>query len=84
MGTPSEETLGLYREGDSDGAPGVAGLRGPFDLPEALGANHDGKATTFIGHPYPSPDHLRPARRTERALREPEGPSTTPYVRESL
>ena len=89
MGTASEETLWLYREGYPDGALRVTGLRGLLDLPEALGADHDGKATTFVSHPHPSPDHLpdhlRPARRTEKALREPEGrPSSTPYVRKSL
>jgi hypothetical protein len=85
MGTASEEPLGLYREGDLDGALGVTGLRGLLDLPEALGADHDGKATTFVGHSDPGPDHPRPARRTEKALREPEArPSSTPYVRKSL
>jgi hypothetical protein len=85
MGTASEETLGLYREGDLDSAPGVAGPRGLLYLPEALGANHDGKAPVPVDHPDPSPDHLRPAPRTEKALREPEGrPSSTPYVRKSL
>jgi hypothetical protein len=88
MGTASEEPLGLYREGDPNGALRVTGLRGLLDLPEALGADHDGKATTFVDHPDPSPDHLRPARRTrrtEKALREPEvRPSSTPYVRKSL
>src|SRR5918993_807195 len=73
METASEEPLGLYREYYLDGALGVTDLRGPLDLPEALGANHDGKATTFVGHPDPSPDHLRPARRTEKALPKPEG-----------
>src|SRR5687768_5571183 len=82
MWTASEETLGLYREGDSDGASGVTGLRGLFDLPEALGTDHEGKATAFVDHPDPSPDHLRPSRRAEKALREPEGhPSSTPYAR---
>jgi hypothetical protein len=85
MGTASEEPLGLYREGDPDYALRVTGLRGLLDLPEALGADHDGKATTFVDHPDPGPDHLRPTRRTERALREPEGrPSSTPYDRKSL
>src|SRR5215211_2193758 len=85
MGTASEEPLGLYREGDPDGASGVTGFRGLLDLPEALGTNHDGKATTFVDHSDSSPDHLRPSRRTEKALREPEGrPSSTPYVRKSL
>ena len=85
MGTASEETLGLYREGDSDGASGVTYLRGLLDFPEALGPDHDGKATTFVGHPDPSPDHLRSARRTEKALREPERhPSSIPYLRKSL
>jgi hypothetical protein len=85
MGTASEEPLGLYREGDPDGALRVTGLRGLLDLPEALGADHDGKATTFVDHADPGPDHPCPARRTERALREPEGrPSSTPYVRKSL
>ena len=85
IGTASEETLGLYREGDTDGASGVADLRGLLDLPEALGADHDGEATIFVDHLDPSPDHLRRARRTEKALREPEGrPSSTPYVRKSL
>jgi hypothetical protein len=82
MGTASEEPLGLYREGDPDGALRVTGLRDLLDLPEALGADRDGKATTFVDHPDPSPDHPRP---TEKALREPEGrPSSTPYVRKSL
>jgi hypothetical protein len=82
MGTGSEETLGLYREGDPDGALRVTDLRGLLDLPEALGADHDGKATTFADHPDPSPDHLR---RTEKALCEPEDrPSSTLYVRKSL
>src|SRR5918999_6167333 len=77
-GTASEETLGLYREGDSDGASGVTDLRGLLDLPEALGADHDGKATSFVDHPDSSPDHLRPVRRTDKALPEPEGrPSST-------
>src|ERR671911_3158959 len=84
MGTASEEPLGLYRKGDLDGALGVTGLRGLLDLPEALGADHDGKATTFVDHPDPSPDHLHPARRTEKAVREPGGrPSSTPYIRKS-
>src|SRR5215213_10011235 len=78
MGTASEEILGLYREGDSDGALKVTEFRGLLDLPEALGIDHDGKATTFVDHPDPSPDHLCPTRRTEKALREPEGrPSKT-------
>src|SRR5918997_962845 len=81
-------TFILYRQGDPDGAPRVTGLRDLLDLPKALGADHGGKATTFVSHPHPSPDHLRPARRTrrtEKALREPEGrPSSTPYVRKSL
>jgi hypothetical protein len=85
MGTASEETLGLYREGDSDGASGVTDLCGLLDLPEALGTNHDGKGPAFVDHPDPSPNHLRPARRTEKALREPEGrPSSTPYARKSM
>jgi hypothetical protein len=85
MGTASEETLGLYREGDSDGASGVTDLRGLLDLPKALGIDHDAKATIFVDHPDPSPDHLRPACRTENALREPEGrSSSTPYIRKSL
>src|SRR5215217_7539483 len=85
MGTASEETLGLYREGDSDSASGVTDLRSLLDLPEALGIDHGGKATTFVDHPDPSPDHLRPARRTEKALRVPEGRhSSTLYVRKSL
>jgi hypothetical protein len=84
-GTASEETLGLYREGDSDGASRVTNPRGLLDLPEALGIDHDGKATTFVDHLDPSSDHLRPVRRTEKALREPEGrPSSIPYVRKSL
>jgi hypothetical protein len=85
MGTVSEEPLGLYREGEPDGALRVTGLRGLLDLPKALGADHDGKATTFVVHPDPSPDHLRPVRRTERALREPrDRSSSTPYVRKCL
>src|SRR5215218_4014524 len=85
IGTASEEILGLYGESDPDGAPRVTGLRGLLDLPEALGADHGGKATTFVSHPDPSSDHIRPARRTEGALREPEGrPCSTPYVRKSL
>jgi hypothetical protein len=84
-GTATEETLGLYREGDSDAASGVSHFRGLLYLPEALGANHDGKAPVPADHPHPSPDHLLPARRTKRALREPEGrPSSIPYVRKSL
>jgi hypothetical protein len=84
MGTASEEPLGLYREGDSDGASRVTHLRGLLYLPEALGANHDGKAPAPVDHPDPSPDHLRPARRTDKALPEPEGrPSSTPCVRKS-
>src|SRR5215207_3460282 len=85
LGNVGEETLGLYREGDTDGALRVTGLRGLLDLLEALGADHDGKATTFVDHPDTSPDHPRPARRTEKALREPEArPSSAPYVRKSL
>src|SRR5215216_775773 len=85
MGTASEETLGLYREDDSDGALRVTEFCGLLDLPETLSIDHDGKATTFVDHPDPSPDHLRPARRTEKALREPEGcPSSTLYVRKFL
>ena len=85
MGTAGEETLWLYREGYPDRALRVTGLRDLLDLPEALGADHDGKATTFVDHPDPSPDHLRPARRTEKARCEPEGrPSSTPCVRKSL
>ena len=85
MGTASEETLGLYREGDSDGASGVTGLGSLLDLPEALGANHDGEAPVPADHPDPSPYHLRPARRADKVLSEPEGrPSATPYVRKSL
>ena len=79
MGTASEETLGLYREGDSDGASGVTNLRGLLDLPEALGPDHDGKASAFVDYPDPSPAHLRPSHRAEKALCEPEGrPSSTP------
>ena len=82
MGTASEEPLGLYREGDSDGASRVTHLRGLLYLPEALGADHDGKAPALVDHPDPSPDHLR---RTEKALREPEDrSSSTLYVRKSL
>src|SRR5918992_769175 len=66
MGTASEEPLGLYREGDSDGASRVTHLRGLLYLPEALGANHDGKAPAPVDHPDPSPDHLCPARRTDK------------------
>jgi hypothetical protein len=85
MGTASEETLGLYGEGDSDGASGVTGLGGLLDLPKALGANHDGKAPVPADHPDPSSDHLRPARRTDKVLSEPGGrPFSTPYVRKSL
>ena len=85
MGTASEETLGLYREGDSDGASGETGLGGLLDLPEALGIDHDSKAPASVDHPDPSPDHLRPVRRTEKALRESEDrASSTPYVRKSL
>jgi hypothetical protein len=85
MGTASEETLGLYRESDSDAASGVTDLRGLLDLPEALGIDHDGKATTFVDHSDPGPDQLRPVPRAEKALREPEGRhSSSPYVRKSL
>jgi hypothetical protein len=85
MWTASEELLGLYRKGDLDGALRVTGLRSLLDLPEVLGADHDGKATTFVYHPDPGPDHPRTARRTEKALREPEvRPSSTPYIRKSL
>src|SRR5829696_9409640 len=77
MGTASEERLGLYREGDSDGASRVTHLRGLLYLPEALGANNDGKAPAPVDHPDPSPDHLRPARRTDKALPEPEGRSSS-------
>jgi hypothetical protein len=48
MGTASEVTLVLYRQGDSDAASGVTGIRGLFDLPEALGTDHHGKAPTFL------------------------------------
>ena len=82
---PAEETLGLYREDDSDGASEVTDLRGLLDLPEALGMDHDGKATNFVDHPDPSPDHLRPARRIEKVPCRPEDrPSSTPFVRKSL
>src|SRR5918997_489929 len=85
MDAAGEEVFGLYREGDPGGLSGVAGLRGLFGLPEALGADHDGKATVFVDHPDPSPDQHRPARRTEKALRESEGcPSSTPYAHKSL
>jgi hypothetical protein len=85
MGTASEEPLGLYREGDPDGALRITGFRDLLDLPEALGTDHDGKATMVVGNPDPSPDHLRSTRRTEKARREPEGhPSSTPYVRKCL
>ena len=85
MWAASEETLGLNREGDSDAACRVTDLRGLLDPPEALVIDHDGKATTFVDHLDPSPDHLRPTRRTEKALCEPEGhASSTPYVRNSL
>jgi hypothetical protein len=85
MGTASEEPLGLYREDDPDGALRVAGFRGLLDLPEALGADHDGKATTFVGHPDPSPYHLRPALRTEIGTTQAgRPPSSTPYVRKFL
>jgi hypothetical protein len=70
MGTASEETLGLYREGDSDAASRVTHLCGLLYLPEALGANYDGKAPVPADHPDPSPDHLRPARRTDKVLLE--------------
>jgi hypothetical protein len=85
MVTAGAEALGLYREGDLDGAPRVARLRGPLDLPEALGADYGGKASVFVYHPDPSPDHHRPAHRAEKVLGEPEAlPSSTPYVCESL
>src|SRR5215208_5765086 len=85
MGIASEEPLGLYREGDADGALRVTKLCGLLDLPEALGIDHDGKVTIFVDHPDPSPDHLRPARPSEKALREPQGRlSSTPYDRKSL
>src|SRR5215207_9712098 len=85
MGTASEETLRLNREGDPDSALRVTDLRGLLNLPEALGIDHDGKVTTFVDHLDPSPDHLRPVRRPEKALREPEGRhSSTPYIRKSL
>src|ERR687897_1004635 len=85
MGSVREETLGLYGEGDPDGASRVTELCGLLDLPEALGIYHDGKATIFADHPDPSPDHLRPSPRTDKALCEPEGhPSSTPYARKSL
>src|SRR5215217_2652670 len=77
MGTASKETRGLYREGYSDGASRVTGLGSLLDLPEALGANHDGKAPVPVDHPDPSPDHLRPARRTDKVLPEPEGRSSS-------
>lgn len=84
MGGASEEPLGLYREGYPDGALRVTGFRGLLDLPEALGADHDGKAPALVCHPDPSPDHLPPARRTEMALREPEArPPSTPCGRKS-
>src|ERR671927_432724 len=67
MGTASEGTLGPYGEGDPDGALRVTGLSGQLDLPKALGADHDGKATPSGAHP--SPDHPRPPRRTERHSR---------------
>jgi hypothetical protein len=60
MGTASEVTLGLYREGDSDAASGVTGIRGLFDLPEALGTDHHGKAP-----------HLPPVKRARRLLQCP-------------
>src|SRR5215211_6347352 len=50
MGTASEETLGLYREGDSDRASGVTGLRGLLDLPEALGIDHNGRQREILGY----------------------------------
>jgi hypothetical protein len=85
MGTANEETLGLYREGDSDRASRVTGLGGLLDLPEALGIDHKGKATTFVDHPDSSPDHSSPARRSDEALPEPGGRlSSTLYVRKSL
>ncbi len=67
---PCDETLGLHREGDPDGAPRVASPRGLLDLPEALGTDYDGKATVIVDHLDPSPDHPRPARRTEKAIRD--------------
>ena len=70
METATEETLGLYREGDSDAASRVTQLRGLLYLPEALGANDDGKAPVPADHPDPSPDHLRPAHRTDKVLPE--------------
>ena len=60
-------------------------LRDLLDLPEALGTDYGGKATDFVDHPDSSPDHHRPAHRTEKVLGEPEAlPSSTPYVCESL
>jgi hypothetical protein len=61
IGTASEEILGLYREGDPDGALRVTGLRGLLYLPEALGANHDRKVATFVGHPDPLLPRIRSA-----------------------
>src|SRR5215212_2647260 len=85
IGSASEETLGLYREADFDGASGVTDLRGLLDLPKALGIDHDGKAPALVDHPDPSPDHRHSARRTEYALPEPEGrPSSTSYLCKSL
>jgi hypothetical protein len=84
-GTANEETLGLYREGDSDGAFGVKGLRGLLDLSEVLSADHDGETTVIVDDVDPSSDHLRPVRRAEKALRETEGrPFSIPYARTSL
>jgi hypothetical protein len=61
MRTASEEPLWLNRESDFDGALRVTGLRGLLYLPEALGANHDRKVATFVGHPDPLLPRIRSA-----------------------
>jgi hypothetical protein len=79
--TAGEETLGFYREGDSDGASRVKGLGCPLDLSEALSIDHDGKATIIVDRIYPSPDHLRHDRRVEKVLCETGGrPFSIPYT----
>ena len=63
-------SAGMGTASDSDAASRVTQLRGLLYLPEALGANDDGKAPVPAYHPDPSPDHLRPARRTDKVLPE--------------